>query len=120
MNMFGRIVLAFVVVSSLFGCAVSVGPGEGSQKISEASQQSLESQFVVGTATKDDVAMQLGAPSIKSEAGSYEIWTYRYTKRAAVGIVFVGVPVGTTKTAIFYFENASGVLRKLEFESHQG
>lgn len=109
-----------LIATALSACAVSVGPGEGVQKISDASQESLEKQFAVGTATRDEVAMQLGAPSTKSVAGSYEIWMYQYVKRAAVGIVFVGVPVGTTKNAVFYFDNTSGVLRKIEFQSHQG
>ncbi|MDF3084876.1 hypothetical protein [Burkholderia sola] len=90
------------------------------QKISDASQESLEKQFAVGTATRDEVAMQLGAPSSKSVAGNFEIWKYEYVKRASLGIVFVGVPVGMTKSAVFFFDNASGVLRKIEFESHQG
>lgn len=120
MNYLQRISSVLLVAAALSGCAVSVGPGEGVQKIADASQESLEKQFAVGTATRDDVAMQLGAPSVKSIAGSYEIWTYQYVKRAAVGIVFVGVPIGTTKSAVFYFDVASGVLRKMEFEAHQG
>ncbi|MBN3786798.1 hypothetical protein [Burkholderia sp. Ac-20353] len=120
MRHFKRTLPALLIVAVLSGCAVSVGPGEGDQKISDASQESLEQQFKVGTSTRDEVAMQLGAPSSKSVAGSYEIWKYQYTKRAAVGFVFVGVPVGTTKSAQFYFDNDSGVLRKIAFESHQG
>ena len=120
MKFFIKVVFGVLMVSSLFGCAVSVAPGEGAQKISDASQESLKQRFVVGTATRDRVVEQLGAPSSKSTAGSYEIWTYRYVRRAAVGVVFVGIPVGTTKTATFYFDNASGVLSKMEFESHTG
>jgi outer membrane protein assembly factor BamE (lipoprotein component of BamABCDE complex) len=111
---------AMLFAFSLAGCVVSVGHGEGVQKISEASQDSLQKQFQVGVATRNDVAMQLGAPTEKSDAGDFEIWNYRYTKRAAVGIVFVGVPVGSTKAASFYFDKNSGILKKIEFESHQG
>ena len=120
MNPMKRAASLLLITATLCGCAMSVAPGEGDQKISDASQESLDKQFVTGTATRDDVAMQLGAPSSKSVAGSYEIWKYQYVKRAAVGIVFVGIPVGTTKNAVFYFDSASGVLRKVEFESHHG
>ncbi|QBR01142.1 hypothetical protein [Paraburkholderia pallida] len=99
---------------------MSVAPGEGVQKISDASQESLQKQFEVGVATRNDVVLQLGIPSRKSDAGDFEIWSYQYTKRASVGIVFVGVPVGSTKTASFYFDKNSGILKKIEFESHQG
>jgi hypothetical protein len=120
MNGINKILLTLSLVSTITGCAVSVGPGEGTQKISDASQETLQKQFSVGAATRDDVAMQLGAPETKTVAGDFEIWNYRYVKRAAVGIVFVGVPIGTTKTATFYFDNGSGVLKKIDFESHQG
>ncbi|RQH09080.1 hypothetical protein D1Y85_04245 [Paraburkholderia dinghuensis] len=117
---FKKTSLALVVVSCLAGCAVSVGPGEGAQKLSDASLESLQKQFEVGVASRDDVATQLGAPDSKMLAGSFEIWKYHYVRRAAVGIIFVGVPVGTTKNASFYFDNQSGLLKKVDFESHQG
>jgi outer membrane protein assembly factor BamE (lipoprotein component of BamABCDE complex) len=113
-------VSTLLLAFALGGCAVSVGPGEGAQKISDASQESLQKQFEVGVATRNDVALQLGAPTVKTVAGDFEIWNYRYTKRAAVGVVFVGIPVGSIKTASFYFDNGTGVLKKIEFESHQG
>lgn len=112
---------AFVVAALLTtGCAVSVAPSEGAQTISDASQESLQKQFEPGVATRNDVVLQLGMPSAKQEAGDFEVWNYHYTRRAAVGFVFVGVPVGSTKNASFYFDKASGVLKKIEFESHQG
>lgn len=120
MNYFKKTSLTLMVVSCLAGCAVSVGPGEGTQKLSDASLESLQKQFEAGVATRDDVATQLGAPDSKTVAGSFDIWQYHYVRRAAVGIVFVGVPVGTTKKASFYFNNQSGLLKKVAFESHQG
>lgn len=120
MNEMKAPLFALLVAVSLAGCAVSVGAGEGVQKLSDASQDSLQKQFEVGVATRDDVALQLGAPTGKTDAGTFEIWNYRYTRRAAIGIVFVGVPVGSTKAASFYFDKDSGILKKIEFESHQG
>ena len=120
MNNVRNILTMLSLASVLAGCAVSVGPGEGVQKIADATQESLQQEFVAGTTTRDDVAMKLGAPTKKSVAGSYEIWNYQYVKRAEVGIVFVGLPIGTTKNATFYFDSTSGVLQKLEFETHQG
>lgn len=120
MNEIKRVVFTLLLASAMTGCAVSVGPGVGAEKISDASQETLQKQFGVDVATRNDVAIQLGAPTTKTVAGDFEIWSYQYVKRAAVAIAFVGVPVGRTKTVTFYFDNASGILKKLEFESHQG
>ena len=111
---------AVLVAFSFAGCAVAVGPGEGVQKIADASLESLEKQFEVDVATRNDVAIQLGAPTTKAVAGDWEIWNYRYVKRAAVGIVFVGIPIGTTKAASFYFDTQTGILKKIDFQSFQG
>ncbi|WP_233872611.1 hypothetical protein [Paraburkholderia adhaesiva] len=112
--------LVLLFASSLAGCAVSFGPGEGNAKLADASQQSLQSEFAVGVASRDDVASKLGAPDSKATAGSFEIWTYRYVRRAAVAIIVVATPVGTTKTATFYFDEKTGLLKGIEFESHHG
>ncbi|WP_147284564.1 hypothetical protein [Pandoraea pulmonicola] len=90
--------LSACLLSSLAGCVVSVAPGEGVQKIADATQESLQKQFVTGVATRDDVAAQLGAPSTKTVAGNYEIWNYQYVKRAAVGIVLSESRSGRRRT----------------------
>jgi hypothetical protein len=115
-SMLSTLLVAFAIT----GCAVAVGPGQGAQKISDESLETLQKRFEVDVATRNDVAMQLGVPTSKAVAGDFEIWTYRYAKQAAIGFVFIGVPVGTTKTAFFYFDNETGILKKVNFESHQG
>ncbi|MBI0328541.1 hypothetical protein [Burkholderia plantarii] len=112
--------LVLLFPSLLAGCAMSFGPGEGTDKLADASQQSLQSEFALGVASRDDVASKLGAPDSKTTAGSFDIWTYRYVRRAAVALVVVATPVGTTKTATFYFDDKTGLLKRVEFESHHG
>jgi hypothetical protein len=112
--------LVLLLASSLAGCAVSFGAGEGTAQLADATQQSLQREFAVGVASRDDVASKLGAPNSKTTAGSFEIWTYRYVRRAAVAVIVVAAPIGTTKTAVFYFDDKSGLLKQVEFESHHG
>ena len=57
MNPMKRAASLLLITATLCGCAMSVAPGEGDQKISDASQESLDKQFVTGTATRDDVAI---------------------------------------------------------------
>jgi len=114
--MIRNILLCAVAAATISGCAVSVGSGTGVEKIADASQESLEKQFAPGVAKREDVALQLGAPSDKATAGGLDIWNYRYARNAAVGIVFVGIPVGSKKVASFYFDDADGVLKKVEYK----
>jgi hypothetical protein len=102
--------------SILLGCAINVGSGMGALKLAEATQESLEKQCPIETTTRDDVASQLGAPTRNSVAGSYEIWKYLYMKESRVTVIFVSSPVATKKDATFYFDHATGVLKKFEFQ----
>lgn len=106
---------ALLLAITLTGCAVNFQPGVGSEKIADATQESLEKQFPIGTATRDDVAVQLGAPPVNTVAGSYEIWKYEYLKQTTVAVILVATPIRSTKQATFYFDNSSGILKKIEF-----
>ena len=53
-------------------------------------------------------------------AGSMEIWSYFYKSSAYVMVALVNVPTGETKNAEFYFDDKSGILKKIELESHRG
>lgn len=64
--------------------------------------------------------MQFGPPERKITAGSTEIWSYSYKSSAYVMISMVSVPAGEKKSADFYFDEKSGILKKIEFESHRG
>jgi hypothetical protein len=108
------------VVTALAGCAFNTGESSGNQKLEKATQESLIKQFLPGVATKDDVAMQFGPPEKKMTAGSMEIWSYSYKSSAYVMISLVNVPTGEKKSADFYFDEKSGILKKIEFESHRG
>lgn len=107
----------FMLVCSiaLLGCAINVGSGMGARKIAEASQESLEKQFPIEMTTRDNVASQLGAPTRNTVAGSYEIWKYLYMKESRITVAFISSPVASKKEATFYFDHASGVLKKFEF-----
>ncbi|MCO5413976.1 MULTISPECIES: hypothetical protein [Ralstonia] len=112
-----RIFVSGIALSlALSGCAVSVGSGTGVDKIADATQESLQKQFVPGVAKREDVALELGAPSDKATAGGLDIWNYRYARNAAIGVVFVGIPIGSKKIASFYFDDADGVLKKIEYK----
>ncbi|WP_316683537.1 hypothetical protein [Ralstonia holmesii] len=112
-----RIFVSGIALSlALSGCAVSVGSGTGVDKIADATQESLQKQFVPGVAKRGDVALELGAPSDKAAAGGLDIWNYRYTRDAAIGVMFVGIPIGSKKIASFYFDDADGVLKKIEYK----
>ncbi|EPX99391.1 hypothetical protein K6V72_14425 [Ralstonia insidiosa] len=114
--MFRILVSGLALSFALSGCAVSVGGGTGVDKISDATQESLQKQFVPGVAKREDVALELGAPSDKATAGGLDIWNYRYSRNAAIGIAFVGIPVGSKKVASFYFDDSDGVLKKIEYK----
>jgi len=56
--MIRKILFCAVAAATISGCAVSVGSGTGVEKIADASQESLEKQFVPGVAKREDVALQ--------------------------------------------------------------
>ena len=117
--MMQKTLLSVVALATIAGCTISVRGGTGVAKIADATQETLERQFVPGVARREDVALELGAPTDKATAAGLDIWNYRYTRDAAVRLVLVGIPVGSKKVASFYFDDASGVLKKVEYQVGQ-
>ncbi|MEP9327206.1 hypothetical protein PPMP20_29335 [Paraburkholderia phymatum] len=109
-----------VLVTALTGCAFSSGQRTGNMKLEDATQESLVDQFKLDVATRDDVVSRFGPPEKKITAGSMEVWTYSYKSSAYVIVGFASVPTGTSKAANFYFDEKSGVLKKIELEAHRG
>ncbi|SIT45093.1 conserved hypothetical protein [Paraburkholderia piptadeniae] len=89
-------------------------------KLENATQESLASQFKPDVATRDDVVNQFGPPDKKITAGSLEVWTYSYASSAYVMVAFAAVPTGAKKVANFYFDDKTGVLKKVELDTHRG
>ena len=114
-----KTLICVVVVATISGCTINVGRGIGVGRIANVTQESLEKQFVPGVAKREDVVLQLGEPTDQSSAGGLEIWNYRYARRAAVQFLLLGVPVTATKVASFYFDDASGILKKIEYQVAQ-
>jgi hypothetical protein len=110
------VVLAAVVT----GCAFSSGQRTGNMKLEDATQESLVAQFKPEIATRDDVVGQFGPPDKKIVVGSMEVWTYSYKSSAYVVVGFASVPTGTSKAANFYFDEKTGLLKKVELEAHRG
>jgi hypothetical protein len=77
---------------SVAGCVVSVRLGEGVKKIFEASQNSLQKQFEV-EATRNDVAMQLGAPAGNADVGDFEVWSYGSLRVTRLSLMVRLMPV---------------------------
>lgn len=113
--------LAFILlITALSACAFNSGERSGNLKLENASQESLASQFKPDIATRDDVVSQLGPPDKKITAGSLEVWTYSYASNAYVMVAFAAVPTGAKKVANFYFDDKTGVLKKVELDMHRG
>lgn len=113
-------ILIILLIVALSGCAFNSGQRSGNMKLENASQESLASQFQPDIATRDDVVSQLGPPDKKITAGSLEVWTYSYSSNPYVMVAFVAVPTGEKKVANFYFDDQTGVLKKVELEAHRG
>ena len=109
-----------VLVAVMTGCAFSSGQRTGNMKLEDATQESLVDQFKPEVATRDDVVGQFGPPDKKITAGSMEVWTYSYKSSAYVVVGFASVPTGTSKVANFYFDEKTGLLKKVELEAHRG
>lgn len=117
--MFKRISL-ILLIAVLSGCAFNSGERSGNLRLENATQESLTSQFKPDIATRDDVVSQFGPPDKKITAGSLDVWTYSYASNAYVMLAFAAVPTGTKKVANFYFDDKTGVLKKLELDAHRG
>jgi hypothetical protein len=114
-----RIPAAAIALSAalvMTGCAVTFDPGKGATTIAESTQASIEKDFPVGSATNKRVLMKLGPPSEKSKEAGYEVWQYKYVKNTSVSVMFVNKPMESKKTAVFYFNEATGVLEKADFK----
>lgn len=114
--MLKKVICSLIMMVSISGCAFQAGPGKGDLSISDSSQNSLEESFKIGEATSRDVLLKLGPPTKKSNDAGYEVWSYIYRKQAAVAVLFVAVPVGLQKTAVFYFRESDGVLEKITYK----
>ncbi|MFC0401742.1 hypothetical protein [Paraburkholderia rhizosphaerae] len=115
-----RKLIAVCAVAALTGCAFNAGETTGNQKLEKATQESLTQQFVPDVATRDEVALQFGPPDRKVSAGTMEIWTYSYRSSAHLVVAVVAVQTGEKKHADFYFDEKTGILKKIELESHRG
>lgn len=116
---FPAAVVALLASVALSGCAVTFDPGQGATTIAQSSQASIEKDFPVGSATNKKVLLKLGPPSSKSKEAGYEVWQYKYVKNTSVSVMFVNKPMTTTKTAVFYFNEVTGVLEKADFKEEQ-
>ncbi|MDR5762503.1 hypothetical protein [Caballeronia sp. LZ035] len=115
-----KIIIIAVLATGMTGCAFNSAQRTGNMKLEDATQESLIDQFKPEVTTRDDVVGQFGPPDKKITAGSMEVWTYSYKSSAYVVFVFASVPIGIHKAANFYFDEKTGLLKKIQLEAHRG
>lgn len=115
-----KTIMIAALATAMTGCVFSSGQRTGNMKLEDATQESLVDQFKPEVATRDDVVSRFGPPDKKITAGSMEVWTYAYKSSAYIVVGFASLPTGTSKSANFYFDEKTGLLKKIELEAHRG